>query len=94
MNRRTAAFHALFAALPANVQRLARAAFAMFLANPAHPGLRSHTLKPTKKGQHQISSISVTFAAGYRAIYVVQNGVNVWYWIGTHSDYDTFTGRI
>lgn len=93
MNRRTAAFHALFAGLPASVQRLARAAFVMFQANPAHPALRLHPLSPTKKGQHAPGSVSVSFARSYRAIYVVQNGVNVWYWIGIHADYETFTGR-
>lgn len=29
----------------------------------------------------------------YRAIYATENGVNHWYWIGTHNDYETFIGR-
>jgi hypothetical protein len=28
----------------------------------------------------------------YRAIYVVDGETNVWYWIGSHANYDTFTG--
>jgi hypothetical protein len=29
----------------------------------------------------------------YRAIYVLgDDGVNVWYWIGTHADFDVFAG--
>jgi hypothetical protein len=29
----------------------------------------------------------------YRAIYVVEDGVNIWYWIGTHAEYDQFIGE-
>jgi hypothetical protein len=28
----------------------------------------------------------------YRAIYVVDGDINVWYWIGSHADYDRFIG--
>jgi hypothetical protein len=28
----------------------------------------------------------------YRAIYVVVDGENVWYWIGTHAEYDKYLG--
>jgi hypothetical protein len=28
----------------------------------------------------------------YRAIYAVADGKNVWYWVGTHAEYDIFTG--
>lgn len=93
MNRRTWAFLGMFAALPLPYQEAAIAAFQMFRQNPTHPALRPHQLKPSKKGQHWPGSISVTITMGYRAIYAIRNGVNVWYWIGTHADYDTFIGR-
>ena len=93
MNRRTWAFLGMFAALPVEIRDAARAAFGMFLQHPQHPALRSHELKPTKKGHHLPNSISVSVTKQYRAIYVVNNGVNVWYWIGSHADYDTFVGR-
>ena len=28
----------------------------------------------------------------YRAVYIVDGDANVWYWVGTHADYDRFTG--
>jgi hypothetical protein len=38
--------------------------------------------------------VSISVTIGYRAIYVTdEDGTNVWYWIGTHADYDTFTGK-
>ena len=27
------------------------------------------------------------------SIYVVDEGVNVWYWIGSHNDYENFIGK-
>jgi hypothetical protein len=84
----------MLAALPTQYQQAAEAAYIMFQQNPNHPSLRPHTLKPTKKGQHWSGSISVTIAKNYRAIYAARNGVNIWYWIGTHGDYDTFAGRV
>ena len=37
-------------------------------------------------------SFSVSVTMNYRAIFFLDGPVNVWYWIGTHADYDRFTG--
>lgn len=29
----------------------------------------------------------------YRAVYYKDGGVNVWYWIGTHAQYDKLVGK-
>ena len=92
-NRTTEQFRALFATLPVHVQELVRGAAKLFNDSPAHPSLRHHELEDTKKGKHVAGSFSVSITMQYRAIYVPgADGMNVWYWIGTHSDYDTFTG--
>ena len=93
MNRRVWAFHSMFAALPAPYQQAARASFRMFLQNPHHPAFRLHVLAPTKKGQHWPASVSVSISMNYRAISAIRDGINVWYWIGTHAAYGTFVGR-
>ncbi len=94
MNRRTAEFNRLYAALPAAVRQFARQSYRLFLADPAHPSLRHHALAASKKGQHLPGSRSVSITMKYRAIYVRQaDGTNSWYWIGTHNDYETFIGR-
>jgi hypothetical protein len=93
-NRTTRQFRELFAQLPEQIQSLCRAACILFDKNLAHPSLRHHELKDTKKGQHIAGSFSVSITLQYRAIYVPDDkGVNVWYWIGTHADYDEFTGK-
>jgi hypothetical protein len=45
-----------------------------------------------KKGNHLPNSFSVAPTTQYRALYVVDGEINVWYWIGTHADYKKFTG--
>jgi len=93
LNRRTHGFRLLYAVLPDEIKRAAVAAYARFSRDPSHPGLRCHPLRSSGRGQHFPGSVSITVTMNYRATYIVQNGVSVWYWIGSHADYDTFTGR-
>ncbi len=44
-------------------------------------------------GRHKAGSWSVSVTLKYRAVYVVVDDANVWYWIGTHNAYETFTGK-
>ena len=64
----------------------------MFVANPRQASLRLHKLKDRSRGQHVPGSYSVSITPRYRAIFFIYGLVNVWYWIGTHADYDRFTG--
>jgi hypothetical protein len=84
----------MLAGLPPRIQEAARDAFRLFLQNPNAPALENHTLKDTKKGRHQKGSRAVSVTLRYRAIYVVDGPTNVWYWIGSHEDYNNFTGKI
>lgn len=66
---------------------------ALFDSNPGHPSFRSHTLRDTARAHHIPGSVSITIVMNYRAIYVVdEQGRNIWYWIGSHADYDKFVG--
>jgi hypothetical protein len=95
MNRncRTRQFKEMFARLPRHVQELATAAFRLFRANSDHPSLRRHSLEDTDKGRHRSESFSVSITLQYRAIYTVDGDVNVWYWVGSHNDYENFIGK-
>ena len=92
VNRRTLPFKEMFDRLPDPVQRVAEKAFELFIKDPAHPRLRVKALKPNHRGHHKEGSVSVSILMGYRAIYVEVDGVNVWYWMGSHSDNDSSTG--
>ena len=72
----------MFTELPAEVQRQARRAYRIFRQNPNHPSLRFKPVHPTRP----IYSARIT--SDYRAIGVLQRDEIVWYWIGSHADYD------
>ena len=72
-------FWALYEALPAEVRNLADKNFQLMKSNPQHPSLHF------KKIRH---FFSVRIGLHHRAVGLpVQDGV-MWFWIGTHADYD------
>ena len=79
-NRR---FRELLAALPEYVQQQADDAYALFQQNPSHPGLR---FKQIDSGPPSIYSARV--GIGYRAVGALRGDTVVWFWIGSHADYD------
>ena len=72
----------MFSGLPLDAQRDARNAYRMFRANPAHPGLQFKKLE----GEEDIYSVLI--GLDYRALAVMRKGRIVWYWIGSHAQYD------
>lgn len=92
-NVRTAEFKAMLGRCGVGVRRLALLAYRQFLADPSHASLRFHELGDTHRGRHRAGSFSVAVTMKYRAIAVRDGVTNVWYWFGTHNDYENFTGR-
>jgi hypothetical protein len=81
-SRTTRKFWQLFSALPLDTQRDAKRAYLLFRENPAHPGLHFKKLE----GEEDIYSARI--GLGYRALAVMKKDYVVWYWIGSHSEYD------
>jgi len=81
-SRTTRQFWRLFRDLPSDVQRDAKRAYRLFLSNRAHPGLQF------KKLEGEDDLYSARIGLGYRALAVMKKDRIVWYWIGSHSDYD------
>jgi hypothetical protein len=72
-------FWECYNALPSNVQAIADRAFAHLKENPQHPSLH---LK-------QIGEFwSVRAGIHYRALAIEMEDGYLWFWIGTHADYD------
>ena len=82
-SRTTRQFRELLAALPEQVQAQANRAYATFQQNPAHPGLRFKQVDP---GPPPVYSARVGIA--YRAVAAVEGDLVVWFWIGSHADYN------
>jgi hypothetical protein len=79
----THSFRALLSALPSHVQQQAREAYALFQQNHLHPGLRFKQVNP---GPPPVYSARV--GIGYRALGTVDGNTVIWFWIGSHGDYD------
>ena len=82
----------MFAMLPQSVRKSAVEKYHLFTLDPRHPSLNCHILKKTARGQHRAGTRSVRVNKNHRALFFLDGPVNVWYWIGTHADYDRFTG--
>ncbi len=91
-NRTSRNFRQQYAALPEPIQLAIREACKLFDRDPAHPSLRHHELKDRKASKHVPGSFSVSPTMQYRAIYTKQQAVNVWYWVGTHAEYNRYVG--
>ncbi|KAA0251841.1 hypothetical protein FBQ97_07310 [Acidobacteria bacterium ACD] len=83
----TAAFRRAFAALPAGVRAQARRAYVQFRFNPRHPGLRFKPVHATRP------IYSVRVGLHFRAPGVVAGDEIVWFWIGSHDDYERLVGQ-
>ena len=81
-SRTTRRFRDLLADLPAHVRRQARDAYRLFRQDPAHPGLHFKPLVPDP------STYSARIGISYRAVGARKGDTIVWYWIGSHADYD------
>jgi hypothetical protein len=81
-SRTTRRFRELFGRLPAHVQQQAREAYRLFQQNSAHPGLRFKQVHPDPP------IYSARVGIGYRAVGALDGNTIVWYWIGSHADYD------
>jgi len=78
----TRRFRALFVELPSEVQREAVKAFRHFRVDPSHPGLHF------KKLEGEDNLFSARVGLGYRALAVRKQDRLIWFWIGSHADYD------
>jgi hypothetical protein len=72
----------MFSELPAEVQRQARRAYRTFQQNPHHPSLRFKSVHPMRP------VYSARISSDYRAVGVLDGDEIIWYWIGSHGDYD------
>jgi len=75
-------FREMYAGLPAQVRLRARRAYLLFRRDPAHPGLNF------KKVHEENNIYSARIGLGYRALGQMDGEVIVWFWIGSHADYD------
>jgi hypothetical protein len=87
-SRTTEGFWKLYETLPQQTQSRAKAAYQRFQQDPHHPGLQF-------KKVHETQPIySARISRDYRAVGVKDENEIIWFWIGSHSDYDNLLSQL
>ena len=87
-SRTTAKFRKAFANLPDSIQKQARQAYRQFQQDPAHPSLRFKQVHPT------LPIYSARVSKSYRAVGQRNGDTMVWFWIGSHAEYDKLLSQM
>ena len=83
-HRATPRFWRCYEGLPQDVRQLADRSYALLKTNPSHPSLHFK-----KVGQFWSARVGLH----YRAVAVDAGDDLVWFWIGSHADYDKLVGQ-
>ena len=78
----TERFRKAFDELPNDVKEKAKQAFQLWKHDPIHPSLKFKQVHPSQ------SIYSARIGLGWRALGVKEHDVMIWFWIGSHADYD------
>ena len=74
--------------LPKETRRNAQEAYRLWQQDPQHPSLQFKRIHSTKP------DYSVHVGLGWRAVGLRRGDNMVWYWIGSHADYEKLISRL
>jgi mRNA-degrading endonuclease RelE of RelBE toxin-antitoxin system len=84
----TERFRKAYQNLPPHVQRKARKIYQLWKQNPHHPSLQFKQIHPSKE------IYSVRIGIGWRTVGIKSDDVMVWFWIGSHAEYDNLISQL
>jgi hypothetical protein len=84
----TAGFRQSFKQLSKQMQKQAREAYRRFQADPNYPSLRFKKVHPTKP------IYSARVGKGHGAVGVLEGEEIIWFWIGSHKEYERVIGKM
>jgi hypothetical protein len=87
-SRATPRFWAAYRELPAEVRDAAQKAYRLFRENPKHPSLQF------KKVHDREPVYSVRITVAYRAVGLLENEEIIWFWVGSHVEYDRLLKKL
>lgn len=87
-SRTTTQFRKMFANLPLSIQEQTRQAYRQFQQNPNYPSLRFKKIHPT------LSIYSVRINKDYRAVGQLEGDTVIWFWVGSHAEYDALLNQL
>ena len=78
----------MLATLPSDIRQHAREVYKLFNQNPNHPSLNLKKVHPIR------SIYSVRVGMNYRAVGELDESDMIWFWIGSHGEYDKLLRRL
>ena len=87
-SRTTQRFRKALATLPEEIRVRAWSAYRLFQQDPWHPALQFKQVHPSEP------VYSARIGRGYRALGVREADVVIWFWIGSHGEYDHLVTRL
>lgn len=84
----TIQFRKQFSALPKQIQEQTRKAYRQFQNDFSHPSLRF------KKIHSQLPIYSARINKDYRVVGQLEQDTVIWFWIGSHAEYDLLLNQI
>jgi hypothetical protein len=84
----TIRFRELFADLPESIQEQTRKAYRQFKQEPNYPSLRFKKVHP------KLPIYSARINKDYRAVGQLDDDTVIWFWVGSHAEYDLLLDRL
>ncbi|NEO29922.1 MAG: hypothetical protein F6K36_05615 [Symploca sp. SIO3C6] len=89
MNSRiTSQFRQAFGNLPEKVKQQTRETYRQFKQNPNHPSLRFKKVHP------ELPIYSARVSKNYRAVGQLYGDTVIWFWVGSHTEYDKLISQL
>ncbi|WP_027249260.1 type II toxin-antitoxin system RelE family toxin [Planktothrix agardhii] len=87
-SRTTTQFRKMFADLPEQVQEQTRKAYQQFRQDPSYPSLRFKKIHP------KLPIYSARINRDYRAVGQLDEDTVIWFWVGSHAEYDMLLDQL
>jgi hypothetical protein len=87
-SRTTTQFCKLFADLPEPIQEKTRKAYRKFKQDSRYPSLRFKKVHP------KLPIYSVRINKDYRAVGQLKGDTVIWFWVGSHAEYDLLLDQL
>ncbi|NCS49294.1 MAG: hypothetical protein GPJ29_15420 [Microcystis aeruginosa BK11-02] len=84
----TARFREMFADLPKPIQAQTRKAYRQFKEDPSYPSLRFKKVHP------KLPIYSARINRDYRAVGQLEDDTVIWFWVGSHAEYDMLLDQL
>jgi mRNA-degrading endonuclease RelE of RelBE toxin-antitoxin system len=87
-SRITAQFRQAFGYLPEQIRDQTSEAYRQFKQDPNHPSLRFKKVHP------ELPIYSARISKSYRAVGNLEGDTIIWFWVGSHAEYDRLLSQL